>query len=404
MSGKPIDIQHNHKITTGAEVPAGYVGLFAKADGLYEKLPGEGGAERKLYNESTGGVGGGIGIPQLKIAFGHYRAAGDPVRRRDDLWCYWDQADESFLDYNPEVWVFRRRNNLRRKLVSETLSDELCGDPGCDDPGAWTFIGDVGISSSQIYFDNAAYGALAAHYLSTYVAHPYSWYELSFTVSEYEGGIIRASYGNGHSVDITGNGTYTFRLRRTDPNTPAIAFASYGTNPGGTTLKIDDVSFRRVIRSFNLSHKKKWSHEPHLNGVKYPGSAFWAGEINCDVEEISASGRHTEFELTAGRAEKQLIGLDPYEYIYARSKSTSEFFKLSDETEVSDIESLKAAGSGTLSIGFRLAVVIDHPTIEGAKIMGDLSDPIYLRAQTAMFGIDIVSLLLRYRPNQIIIR
>lgn len=54
--GKKIDIQHNHVIVSaGEEVPSGYVGLLAKADGLYERLPGASGAERKLYNESTSG-------------------------------------------------------------------------------------------------------------------------------------------------------------------------------------------------------------------------------------------------------------------------------------------------------------------------------------------------------------
>lgn len=50
---KNIDTQHNHVIVAAGEtVPAGYVGILAKADGLYEKLPA--GDENKL----GGGPGG----------------------------------------------------------------------------------------------------------------------------------------------------------------------------------------------------------------------------------------------------------------------------------------------------------------------------------------------------------
>ncbi len=52
-NSKPIDIQHNHVIVSAGEtVAAGYVGLLAKVDGLYEILPG--GVERKLYNSNAG--------------------------------------------------------------------------------------------------------------------------------------------------------------------------------------------------------------------------------------------------------------------------------------------------------------------------------------------------------------
>lgn len=400
MSGKPIDIQHNHKITTGAEVPAGYVGLFAKADGLYEKLPGEGGAERKLYNE--GGAGGGMFIPTLKLQHGHFRAAGDPAPRRDELYASWDSADESFLDYSPEIWVFRRRNNARRKLVSESLADELCIDPGCDDPGAWTLNAGITVADSAIKFQNVEQGESIYMSLFAGQAWPWAWYEITFTVSNYSGGAIKAFYGDSFTDLITSNGTYTIRIRREAPPA-AFGYMAFGLS---TSLHIDDVSFKRVIRLFDSSLKKKWAHEPHLNGVKYPNSAFWAGETKCEIASIQATGRQTEFELTAAKREKQLIAIDPYEYFFGYEIATSQFIKLSDSTPASSISNFKAAGTTNLSIGFRFAIVIDHPAIEGAKLIGDLSDPVYLRLQKAYdrWGIALESFALRYRANQIILR
>lgn len=398
---KRIDIQQNHAIlTSGETVPAGYVGTFAKEDGMYEKLSS--GTERKLFNE--GGSNGGIIIPRLKLQHGHFRAAGDPVKRRDELYATWDSDDDTFLNHNPEIWVFRRRNNARRKLVSESLGDELCTDPGCDDPGAWVTVGNVAVSDSKINFTNAAAGDLANHYLLSSLAHPYSWHELTFTVSGYLSGILKAFYTDSEQpVEITSNGTYSFRLRRTLP--PAgISFVAYGASP--TSLKIDNVSFKRVIRSFDIMLKKKWCHEPHLNGVKYPGSSFWAGETRCKIASIEATGRQTEFELTAGRNEKQLIDIDPYEYFFGYEIATSQLIKLSDSTLASSLSSFEAAGTSNLSIGFRLAIVIDHPAIEGAKLIGDLSDPVYLRLHKIYdaWNVNLVSFLLRYKSNQIILR
>jgi len=55
MATKKIDIQHNHVVVAAGElVPAGYIGLFAKADGLYEILPS--GVNRRLYSEAQSGI------------------------------------------------------------------------------------------------------------------------------------------------------------------------------------------------------------------------------------------------------------------------------------------------------------------------------------------------------------
>lgn len=345
-----------------------------------------------------------VAIPRLKMSFGHYRAAGDPVKKRDELFAEWDADDISFLQYNPEIWTFRKRNNFRRELVSESLGDELCLDPECERPETWTTVGSVAVADGVIAFINAAYGDTIAQILSTSTAIPWAWYELTFTVSGYVKGHIKAFYSNGVSAEVNANGTYTFRLRRTAQNA-GIAFTAYGAS--GTTLRIANVSFKRVWRQFNLSHKKKWAHEPHLNGIKFPESKYWAGETKCKVAAIEATGRHTEFELTAARNEKQLIELDPYEYIYAQHKVTDQFFKLSDSTDLSTIKALEIAGKSTLSVGFRFAIVIDHPGVEGEKLIGELSDEVFLRPRYTTNGLTpplMLSLIFRYRSNAIIFR
>ena len=399
--GKLIDIQHDHVIQTAGEtVPAGYVGLLAKVDGLYEKLSGEDGAERKLFNESTGG--GGITIPTLKLQTGHFRAAGDPVKRRDELYATWDAADESFLDHNPEIWVFRRRNIARRKLVSESLADELCLDLECEKPDAWTLNAGITVEDSVIKFQDVDDGESIYMGLLSSQAWPWAWYEITFTVKDYATGGVKAFYGDGFTEVINANGTYIRRIRR--KGTPiAFGFIASGSS---TTLYIDNVSFKRVIRSFDISYKKKWAHEPHENGVKYPASSFWAGETTCEIASIEASGRQTEFELTAGKQVKQLIGIDPYEYFFGKEIATDEFIKLSDSTIASELSHFKAAGTSNLSIAFRLAIVIDHPTIEGQKFIGDLSDPVYLRLHKEYdaYNVNLVSFKLRYKANQIIFK
>jgi hypothetical protein len=399
--GKQIDIQHDHAIQTAGEtVPTGYVGLLAKADGMYEKLPGESGAERKLFNE---GGGGGIVIPKLKLQHGHFRAAGDPVKRRDNLYATWDADDDSFMDHNPEIWVFRRRNIARRKLVDEILDTELCLDPGCDDPGAWTLNAGISVEDSVIKFNNVEQGESAYMPLLSSLAWPYAWYEITFTVLNYLSGGIKAFYGDGFTDEITSNGTYTIRIRR---KTAPIAFGFIAASVTDTSLNIDNVSFRWVSRYFDISYKKKWAHEPHENGVKYPGSNMWAGQTISEIASIQASGRQTEFELTAGRQEKQLVGIDPYEYYYGFDIATSQYVKLSDSTVASEMSGFKAAGTTNLSIGFRLAIVIDHPSIEGMKLIGDLSDPVYLRLHKIYdaWGVVLNAFNLRYKSNQIIFR
>lgn len=348
-------------------------------------------------------VNGGVVIPKLNVSIAQYRVAGEPILRRDNVLVWWDADDDTFMQHNPEIWVFRKRNNLRRKLVSEVLGDEICSDPGFDNPAVWNSSSvNVQVFLSELHFDNAEAGEYVVYDAGYNLVVPYMWHELTFEVKNYVSGSIIASLTDGQSEEISANGVYTFRLRRSQQGAE-IRFTAVGA--GTTLMAIDNVSLKKIIRSFDISHKKKWCHEPHLNGIKYPGSAYWAGETNCKVAEIAEAGRNTEFTLYTGRNGITEVGIDPYEYFYAYHDTSETYYKLSDTSELDQIRFIEAAGSSRLSVGFRLAIVIDHPAVPGAKLIGELSDSFYLRAMIMRFSNQVIrSLLLRYRMNQIILK
>ena len=191
-------------------------------------------------------------IPQLKIDTGYYTAIDTDTKIKDTLRCYWESADTNFLNYNPEVWVFRRKNYIRK--------------------------------------------------------------------------------------------------------------------PTGVGWKM---------------RHKKWTHEPHLNGIKFSGSSYYSGTIHSSCAEIEATGRHTEFTLTAtGSSYKMIIPLDPYDYIYGDDGGGAGWIKLSDSTDFGKIIKVKITGRrDSLSLPLRFAIAIDNPDVnaKNPKIIGELSDIIYMR-------------------------
>jgi hypothetical protein len=189
-------------------------------------------------------------IPQLKLDTGYYTETNVDTKVTDTLRCYWEAADTNFLNYNPEVWVFRRKNYNRKSKGSD----------------------------------------------------------------------------------------------------------------------------------WKMRHKK-WTHEPHLNGIKFSGSSYYSGTIHCPVAEIATTGRHTEFTLSAtGSSYKMILPLDPYDYIYGESGGT--WIKLSDSIDYSGITKIKVTGRrDSLSLPLRFAIVIDNPdtNVNNPKIIGEMSDIIYMR-------------------------
>lgn len=393
-SGRVPTVEELSEYKFGWNIHDGILYGLKKVNGVFSVVPITGG----------GSSSENIMIPQLQLETILHKFPESENKIADDLYGSWDFHDDSFMNYNPEIWTFRKRNNMRRVLINEEIdSFEVCEDPGCDNPSVWTLNGFVGMKDSKIEYTAANINDSTINYVSQ-GAHPYSWFELKFDVSDYVSGGIVGVYGENSTAPVTANGSYTFRIRRLSQfgNMVPLGIKAMTNN---TSLKVDNISLKRIIRNFDATYKKKWTHEPHENGIKYPNSNFYAGQTMSKIPSIMASGRQTEFALTAGRREKQKIDLNPFEYFYAMDYS-NQYFALSEETDLTTVKKLEAAGKQSLSIGFRFAIVIDHPVVPGVKLFGPLSEILYLRASTLWVGYPpvLISLQYRYRTNAVIIR
>lgn len=135
---------------------------------------------------------------------------------------------------------------------------------------------------------------------------------------------------------------------------------------------------------------KKWSHEPHLLGVNSVNPGFYCGQISSYVSEISTSGRHTEWDLTATSMEVlQQIPIDPFEWIAGLTKDNI-WVKLSENWDyvTNPISYIKVPGRlkhSRFSQPFRVALVIDNPDYDAENplsnpvIIGPLSETFYMR-------------------------
>lgn len=131
-----------------------------------------------------------------------------------------------------------------------------------------------------------------------------------------------------------------------------------------------------------IFRNKNWHHPPHLNGSKYPSSRYYSSRItHHPLTEVVSNGLNTEWPLTSEKSlEKQLIPVDPFEFIYEANSST----KLTASTFESLTYSLLRMTTkvNRLSKGFKFAIVIDNPdpSENAPKLRGPLSDEIYLLA------------------------
>ncbi len=113
------------------------------------------------------------------------------------------------------------------------------------------------------------------------------------------------------------------------------------------------------------TRKKKWTHEPHLNGVKFPDSKYYGG---------TAKNRNTEWALTAGEKEKQLVPFDMFTYFKPLLAADTDY----DAITVLWISAYgkPRRGSLTSNQAFRIAIVIDNPDSDSddPKLIGPMSD------------------------------
>jgi len=129
---------------------------------------------------------------------------------------------------------------------------------------------------------------------------------------------------------------------------------------------------------------KKWKHEPHLNGVKFPGSRYYAGTITSAIASVEASGRHTEFELTAAKDVFQEVPLNIYEFL----RTTDGLGNiLTDASDFSAISGIRFCSTNK-RLELRFAIVIDNPdtAADNPKLIGPLSDIIILTSNPVIEG------------------
>ncbi|PKP46816.1 MAG: hypothetical protein CVT94_13460 [Bacteroidetes bacterium HGW-Bacteroidetes-11] len=339
-----------------------------------------------------------IVIPRLKLESGLLEHPLQNRPRRDSIRCWWESHNPRFLDYNPEVWLFKRRSYSKRKLRNEELGSEILHS-GFDNPAQWDCGENVNINEGSMHFDDAADGSTGTRIDANFFR--YRYYEVAFEIKSYVSGGVIMTFGNAVGELRSDDGIYSARVKATNFD-PELVFTASGT----TQLRITNVSVKQYIRFFDNTLKKRWAHEPHLNGIKYPGFNFYTGETSSEVTELAATGRHTEFPLTAlATRQKMVLPLNQYEYFHAQSISQNRRVLLSDEIDLSDCHDLKCAGKQNLSTSFRIAIVIDNPdsTSQVKKIIGDLSDEFWIRTKVSLSPTaSINSVLFRYRYNAVI--
>lgn len=321
-------------------------------------------------------------IPEVKLDAGHYRETGDSAPMLDTLKASWESFNKEFLKYNPEIWVFRRKTYTRRSMLTESWTTDILNNAGQLTPPVTqfdTYGGDrITFANSRCEFSDAYAGEyMFALYLESVLLEN-SWYRVIFQVSGYVSGGIHYEFGNYVSMDF-GQMNISQDLQfhtGSDPTKPFKIVSSFD----GTTLNVDYIFIIQRERTYSMKHHKKWTHEPHLNGIKFEGSNYWAGNTNSQVDEISDNGRHTEFPCPLIPSSKLAIPIDPFEYYFGRSPDKV-LHKIDENSTWSDYAYIVASGRESLSIPFRFAIVIDNPdsTAWNPKMIGPLSDIIYMR-------------------------
>ena len=312
--------------------------------------------------------------PQLKLDSGNYATVYHSFHFLDTLRCYWDSSNKAFLNYNPEVWVFRKRNYDRRSKTKNTTYGSNLVSHGAFEAGDashWNCDANVVISGGKLNFIAAADGSTAN---LADVLDLVTWknYEISFEVTNHSSGYVYFDMHGEGSVQATFNGTWS-NIIRCNNQSSGLKFVCQGTS----TFSIDNLVIREVVYNrVNIKHKK-WTHEPHLNGVKYPVSKYFSGAMQSEECPIASVGRHTEFPLTALKNnDKMVIPLDPFEYYFGDNHSGP----LAVIDEHFDYETYDPVilGRDGLLITFRFAIVVDNPDSEAdcPKLIGQLSDPV----------------------------
>lgn len=385
-----------------SEPKEGHIAVGVLDDGVYMRKYGHG-------SEKIGSGGGGacLEIPKLKLDSGYYREYPSARRDYDSLYAKWESENREFLNYNPEIWTFRPRIFMKKKFLSERVSEINLMPTYWNQiypPLTWELSELVSFVDGELalQFDDCTVDDYARFNWRTDLAinkEAIISFELASGIggtSIFSGGVrVGTNIVDGvpqeYSEEFTTQGVHTFRFRNRKFTTPKYLFKFEATaNP--TNLVIRNITLHPILKQFNIKSHNKWNHEPHLNGVKYPGGNYYAGGTASLVPGIAETGRHTEFALTAQSGEFQPVNLDVWEYVYGMSgnlyapnyytpvRLTSGF-----DYQAASVMKINIAGckkNRAKRAAFRFAIVIDNPdypeTSGIPKLIGPLSDLMFL--------------------------
>lgn len=325
-------------------------------------------------------VGSEIIIPQLRMDVGGYRETGDPYPMLGTLKASWQAFNTEFLKYNPEIWVFRRKSYTRRLMLSESWTNyvinALFAAPVLD----WQANGDnVAFANDRVEFTNADAGE-SISFIPTGAFLKGKIFRIIVNCTSYTLGGWHFKFGTYESMDYgVGNFVLEVQFHESQDASQFSIISSFDN----TTLHIDNVYVIERERTYAIKQHKKWTHEPHLNGVKFEGSNFWSGSTQSPVDEIADTGRHTEFTCPLVSEQKLKIEIDPFEYYFGYTDDGVRH-KIDENSTWSDFNAIVTSGRrGSLNIPFRFAIVIDNPDTEGKdpKMIGPLSDIIHMHVR-----------------------
>ena len=334
----------------------------------------------ELPDPGTGGET--IRIPQLKLAFGCEKESG--VFQHDVIRANWESENVQFLDLNPEIWMFRYKPIVRRiNPVFITNLTEVCPNVTLDTADHWALT-ECTIADGVCHIETSE--SVEQLMICDYEVYPLTTYEVSFQIKNYVTGSITASIGgvsgtlrNPGPIPDSGDGFYVERIRAL--TNEGLKFSK--PLHEDAKFDIDNISYKYVEVDYTRITRRNWRHEPHLNGIKYPGSNFYNGSIRCQCAEIEASGRKTEFGLTALTSqERQIIPIDVFDFYF----NAADYSRIADDAALDLLNGnvSKAKGGWSKSIQLRFAIVIDNPdyTVGSAlnpKLTGPLSDETTMR-------------------------
>ena len=190
----------------------------------------------------------------------------------------------------------------------------------------------------------------------------------------------------GFNVKNTSIGTGLYSLRDTlRAKWTGTDTAFLSLNPEIWMFNYNSYAQRKTYNggAYSISKRnKKWKHEPHLKGIKFPNGAFYSGQVVGHFAPfVNDYGRHTEFPFSNTPDTWFNVDVDIYEWVFGKLIPTENFIKMDDYSVINNLFSGIQCRRHMVSEVFRFAIVIDNPDTQAInpKIIGVLSDEICIK-------------------------